>query len=72
MPTPNYPNGESGMKPRRLLRLPEVLHRIGISRSGLYQRMADGEFPPPVKLGRTSVWIEDEIDAWMNALIAQR
>ena len=36
----------------RILRLPEVLERTGLSRSTLFRRMRAGEFPQSVKLGR--------------------
>lgn len=56
----------------RLLRLREVLYRTGMSRSRVYAHMAEGQFPRPVKLGRTSTWLESEIEAWIAAKIAQR
>lgn len=56
----------------RLLRLREVLHRTGMSRSRAYACIADGLFPPPVKLGRTSAWVESEVDTWIKAKIFQR
>lgn len=55
---------------KRLLRLPEVLDRTGLSRSTLY---ADSTFPKPVKIGERAVaWVEDEIKDWVDARIAQR
>jgi prophage regulatory protein len=57
-------------KPRRLIRLPEVLHRTGMSRSGLYKRIGQGLFPTQIKLGQTSVWLESDIDAWIEAVVA--
>ncbi len=55
---------------KRLLRLPEVLSRTGLSRSTLY---ADQQFPKSVKVGQRAVaWPEDEIEAWINARIAER
>jgi prophage regulatory protein len=56
----------------RLLRLREVLHRTGMSRSRVYACMASEQFPRPVKLGRTSAWLESEIEAWIAAKVAQR
>lgn len=51
----------------RLLRLPEVLNRVGISRVGLYRRMAVSAFPKPVQLGGNLVgWRSDEIDRWIE------
>jgi prophage regulatory protein len=62
----------ASVRHRRLLRLGEVLYRTGMSRSSAYVYMAKGQFPQPVKLGRTSAWPEDEIEAWITAKIAQR
>ena len=40
-----------------LVRLPSILAVYPISRSGLYNKINSGEFPPPIKLGpRTSAW----------------
>lgn len=50
----------------RLLRLPEVIERTGLSRSSLYQRINQGTFPRPIKLGqRASAWPLSEIDQWV-------
>ena len=32
----------------RLIRLPEVKHRVGLGRSMIYRWMAEGKFPKPV------------------------
>ena len=43
-----------------LLRLPDVRHKTGLSRSAIYRRIADGTFPAPVKIGaRSSAWAGD-------------
>ena len=50
----------------RLIRLPEVQHRVGLGRSTIYRWMAEGKFPKPVQLGGYSVaWAEDEVEAWI-------
>ncbi len=55
--------------PLRLLRLPEVCARTGLTRSPLYRRVAAGEFPSPVSLGARAVaWRDDEVQAWIEAL----
>jgi len=54
----------------RLLRLPEVIERTGLSRSSLYQRINQGTFPRPIKLGqRASAWPCSEIDQWVAETI---
>ena len=53
---------------QRLIRLREVQHRVGLSRSSIYRFMAEGTFPKPVHLGARSVaWVEHEIDAWLQS-----
>jgi prophage regulatory protein len=44
--------------------LPEVLRRIGIGKTALYDAMARGEFPRPIKLlgGRAVGWLEHEVE----------
>jgi len=39
----------------------------GTSRSFIYQEVAAGRFPKPVKLGRSTRWIAAEIHAWIAA-----
>jgi prophage regulatory protein len=54
------------------LRLPAVQARVGLSKSSIYARVQQGEFPSPVALGGRSVaWISAEIDAWIEERIAK-
>lgn len=46
-------------------RLPTVMHVVGLRHSQIYERMAAGRFPRPVKYGRTSLWPVDEIRVWL-------
>ena len=56
-----------------VLRLPEVVRRTGLSRSTLYNRIAAGAFPRPLRLGDRSVgWLESEVDDWINRLVELR
>ena len=51
----------------RLLRLPEVLHRTGLSRATLYRRIAAGEFPEGLSLGgNVTAWLERAVDYWIT------
>jgi prophage regulatory protein len=59
----------------RLIRLKAVLDRTGLSRSVVYDLMSKGEFPRPAKAycgARSNVWPEAEIDAWVEARVADR
>jgi prophage regulatory protein len=58
---------------RKILRLPQVEEATGESRSTIYKRISEGEFPKPVKLGTKSVgWVEEEVAAYNEARIAAR
>ncbi|MCB1609764.1 MAG: AlpA family phage regulatory protein [Xanthomonadales bacterium] len=65
----------------RLLRLPEVLSRTGMSRSSLYRAIGSGGFPAPVKLRTNltshpgsgcSAWLESEVAEYIAARVAER
>ena len=54
----------------RLLRLPEVSRIVGLKRSPIYERIARGEFPKPIKLGpRCVAWPDTAIAAWVQSKI---
>lgn len=54
----------------RILRLPLVRERTGLSRSSIYLRISEGRFPKPVSLGARAVgWLESEITEWLNRRI---
>ena len=52
-----------------LIRLPQVLNRFPVSRSGWYQGVKDGKYPAPIKAGpRTAMWRSSDIDALIAAV----
>src|SRR5262245_967661 len=56
---------------RKFIRLPHVIESTGLSRSGIYRKIAAAEFPRPVRLGPKSVaWIESEVQEWMADLVS--
>jgi prophage regulatory protein len=49
-----------------ILRLPQIKKRTGLSRSSIYLRMANDEFPASISLGGRAVgWLEQDIDEWI-------
>lgn len=67
------PASYEAQNPIRILRLPEVMARVGICRASIYLRIADGSFPKQISLGARAVgWLESDIDAWLAARIAAR
>lgn len=52
-----------------ILRLPEVLSIVGLSKSTLYAMMKAGKFPGSVGLGKRAVgWKSSKVFAWVAAL----
>ena len=57
----------------RILRRREVEHRVGLSGMEIWRREKAGSFPRKVRLGPNSVgWVEAEIDAYLEELVAAR
>jgi prophage regulatory protein len=57
-------------EPLRLLRLPQVIDRVGLRRSRLYQKVAAGEFPAPVRISANAIgWLEHEVNRWIERRI---
>jgi prophage regulatory protein len=52
----------------RFIKLKEVLARVGLSRTSLYELIKAGKFPKQIKLtNRSSAWSEQAVNAWMDA-----
>lgn len=55
----------------KVIRLPEVKNKTGLSRSSIYLRMSLGEFPLSISLGERAIgWLESDIDQWIEHCIA--
>ena len=55
----------------KLLKQKDVLEKTTMSKSTMYSRITQGDFPPPIKLGgegtkaRSARWVESEVDEWI-------
>ena len=53
-----------------ILRLPQVLVLTGLSKTTLWRRVRDGEFPPALRLGgpksRAVGWRRSDVDQWLR------
>jgi prophage regulatory protein len=55
----------------RFLSMRQVLERVNLSRTTLYERMSAGTFPQSIPLGPKRVaFVESQVDAWMTAKIS--
>lgn len=57
-----------------LLRLRDVMDRVGLRSSAIYQSVQRGTFPKPIKLGNSAsvAWLDSEVDAWLRARLTSR
>jgi prophage regulatory protein len=56
----------------KLLRRHQLEANLGISRSTIYQMMASGEFPKPLRIGRRAVgWRVEDIEKWLEEMQEQ-
>ncbi len=54
------------LPPEALLRLPEVVALVGLSRASIYARAAQRSFPRPIKLtAHASGWRLGDVRAWL-------
>lgn len=69
---PSQPLGGSAAE-LRILRLPEVIRRTGMSKTAIYDRLRKHEFPEPLKLGPRAVgFVESEVNGFLAGLMRQR
>jgi prophage regulatory protein len=66
-PPANSPDQRLG-EHERLVKLPEVLARTGLSRSGIYAAIKADEFPEQVRRGARGVaWRESSVEQWISS-----
>ena len=48
-----------------------ITHFTGLTDKWFYKLIKDGDFPKPIKLGRSSRWMQSEVEAWVQNRISQ-
>lgn len=53
------------------LRVGDLRPKTGMSKSTIYRIIAENDFPQPYKTpkGGVSVWLESEVDSWMQSVM---
>ena len=49
----------------------DITRLTGLTDKWFYKLIQDGEFPKPIKLGRSSRWLRSEVESWLQARIAE-
>lgn len=55
--------------PERLIRLPETLRQVNLGRTAWLDLVRERKAPQPVKIGRATLWVETEVQAFIRARI---
>lgn len=50
----------------RLVDMAFITAYTGLTDKWFYKLIKDGEFPKPIKLGRSSRWTESEVKTWLK------
>ena len=55
--------------PKKFLRLPAVIEKVGLKRATIYKHIKAGTFPAPIQLGARAVaWDEQALADWQANL----
>ncbi len=51
----------------KFLRLKDVMEKTGLSKSAIYSKIKEGEFPASVPIGsRTVAWVDSDVEKWLE------
>lgn len=70
--TTRITTGESNMTTETLLTEDKLVDMLfittltGLTDKWFYKLIKDGEFPKPIKLGRSSRWLQSEVENWLR------
>jgi prophage regulatory protein len=63
-------NTAPGLLNDKMVDMEFITEFTGCSDKWFYKLIQDGQFPKPIKLGRSSRWLQSEIEAWVKHRIA--
>jgi predicted DNA-binding transcriptional regulator AlpA len=72
LPEEQLDSDHQPISPIRFIPIGKVRDISGRSVPSIYRGVANRTFPSPVKVGRSSRWVESEIIDWCAARIAER
>ncbi|MEA9602398.1 AlpA family phage regulatory protein [Polynucleobacter sp. MG-28-Ekke-A2] len=52
--------------PITLMRIPQILKVMPVSKSKFWLMVQKGEFPKPIKIGRSSFWTIEQVQAYLR------
>ncbi|UVT20043.1 MAG: AlpA family phage regulatory protein [Nitrospira sp.] len=66
MNTTNEADPTNLVNPAAILRPQDAQRHVALSRSSIYARLAENDFPKPIRLGPRAIgWLKSELDEWL-------
>lgn len=63
----------SGLREITFLRLPQVKATTGLSKTTIYEKIKNNDFPCPVQISKRAVgWVESEVRQWAAKQVSAR
>jgi prophage regulatory protein len=57
--------------PITLMRIPQILKVMPVSKSKFWLMVQKGEFPKPIKIGRSSFWTIEQVQSYLRERMGQ-
>lgn len=64
-------NNNTRMLNDKMVDMKFITEFTGLTDKWFYKLISEGHFPKPIKLGRSSRWLESEVEKWVNERINQ-
>jgi len=59
----SFPAAPPTEVPKKYLRIAQFSAKTGLAKSTIYLKISQGQLPPPLKLGKCSLWDESAVEA---------
>jgi len=59
-------NANQQTSPITLMRIPQILKVMPVSKSKFWLMVQKGEFPKPIKIGRSSFWTIEQVQSYLR------
>ncbi len=64
-------NQQNLVPPITLMRIPQILKVMPVSKSKFWLMVQKGEFPKPIKIGRSSFWTIEQVQSFIKERVDQ-
>ncbi|MGG8135414.1 AlpA family transcriptional regulator [Klebsiella aerogenes] len=62
-------NSNTGLLSDKMVDMVFITEFTGLSDKWFYKLIQEGQFPKPIKMGRSSRWLKSEIESWVQQRI---